>query len=322
MFIVKLLHWVLSNNYVSFNGSLYLQISGTAMGTNVAPVYAQLVMYAVEIQHYRNFLFYLRYIDDIIAVASTEETAQTTINALQNVWPTIKLNSIVIGKQSSFLDLNIMLTEEGKFNISIYQKPQNIYQYIPASSSHPPSMLKAFVYNELRRYRTTSTTEDQFTATAQSFHSRIRNRGYSSDIFDQALQFTVNKFPLLQSPPGKLTHYVPLDTLLSNINIMGAQAMIPSQPRHVNFNQPATLSSFKDDNVPTNKSSNQAKQLVIILFVPGISYNVKWRTLFKIPEELLNCFAFQFTYRNPTNIIIAKRLEKSIHNLLINSKFC
>ena len=101
---------------------------------------------------------------------------------------------------------------------------------------------------------------------------------------------------------------------------MGAQA-IPSQPRHVNFNQPATLSSFKDDNVQTNKSSNQAKQLVIILFVPGISYNVKWRTLFKIPEELLNCFAFQFTYKTP-NITIAKRLDKSIHTLLINSKFC
>ena len=39
---------VLKNNYFEFNGNLYLQKQGTAMGTRMAPNYATIYMHKIE----------------------------------------------------------------------------------------------------------------------------------------------------------------------------------------------------------------------------------------------------------------------------------
>ena len=41
-FTIFLLRWVLYNNVIEFNGKLYLQIRGTAMGTPCAVVFARI----------------------------------------------------------------------------------------------------------------------------------------------------------------------------------------------------------------------------------------------------------------------------------------
>jgi hypothetical protein len=43
-FLIELLNWVLTNNYLEYNNQIYLQISGTAMGTPVAVTYSNLVL--------------------------------------------------------------------------------------------------------------------------------------------------------------------------------------------------------------------------------------------------------------------------------------
>ena len=47
-YIVELLEVVLTNNYFDFNGKHYHQISGTAMGTKLAPSYANLFLTKFE----------------------------------------------------------------------------------------------------------------------------------------------------------------------------------------------------------------------------------------------------------------------------------
>jgi hypothetical protein len=314
-FIIKLLDWVLNNNYVTFNNLTYLQISGTAMGTNVAPVYAQLVMFQVELHHYRNFIYYLRYIDDVIAIAASRDIAENTINQLQHTWPTIKLNSIVIGQQSNFLDLNIRITENGMLDFSIYQKPQNNYQYIPASSAHPPAVLKSFVYSELRRYRTTSTTEEHFIKIATLFHIRIANRGYPSSLFEKAFSYTISNYSLLQVQP--LSRPVTIGTLgLDRLTIHENNTL---QRCESNLNPLPTLQMFRENTQPLN--INFSKKLILILCIPGISRYVKWKQLFQVPPQLLETKHFQLTYKTPT-LIIAKKLTPSIGKTLIHSKFC
>ena len=44
MYTIELLEVVLTNNYFNFNGKHYHQLSGTAMGTKLAPSYANLFM--------------------------------------------------------------------------------------------------------------------------------------------------------------------------------------------------------------------------------------------------------------------------------------
>ena len=43
-FIIQGMKFILENNFFLFNGKAYKQIKGTAMGTKVAPTYANLVM--------------------------------------------------------------------------------------------------------------------------------------------------------------------------------------------------------------------------------------------------------------------------------------
>ena len=68
-FLVSLTHFILTHNYFSFNSLHYLQVKGTAMGTRMAPSYANLFMGSLE----EDFLnsedskpdLWLRFIDDI-----------------------------------------------------------------------------------------------------------------------------------------------------------------------------------------------------------------------------------------------------------------
>ena len=47
-YIIELLELVLTNNHFEFNGKYYHQLSGTAMGTKLAPSYANLLMTTFE----------------------------------------------------------------------------------------------------------------------------------------------------------------------------------------------------------------------------------------------------------------------------------
>ena len=53
-FIGVLAKLVLTSNYCTFNGKLYLQKQGTAMGTRMAPNYAIIFMHSVEEEVLRN----------------------------------------------------------------------------------------------------------------------------------------------------------------------------------------------------------------------------------------------------------------------------
>ena len=46
--LMKLLELILQSNNFTFNKEHYLQINGTAMGTRVAPMYANLFMDSIE----------------------------------------------------------------------------------------------------------------------------------------------------------------------------------------------------------------------------------------------------------------------------------
>lgn len=89
--IIKGLRFILENNFFMFDNDTYRQKSGTAMGTKVAPTYANLVMGYLEIKLYneisnvfgidfKNYLLenWKRYLDDcfILWSKSTEDLDQ------------------------------------------------------------------------------------------------------------------------------------------------------------------------------------------------------------------------------------------------------
>jgi hypothetical protein len=96
---LNLLEWVLRHNYCIFKGIIYKQIKGTAMGTPVAPTYANFVMFDIEhpLLEHLPASFYRRYIDDLFAIIA-RNTAHIFVTNFNKVYPSIQLESIIIGQ--------------------------------------------------------------------------------------------------------------------------------------------------------------------------------------------------------------------------------
>ena len=70
--LIKLTKFVLQNNYFKFNGEVKQQTSGTAIGTNLATLYACIFIDQVESEFLKTQqhqpLVWFRYIDDIFFI--------------------------------------------------------------------------------------------------------------------------------------------------------------------------------------------------------------------------------------------------------------
>ena len=118
--ILEPLKLVLHKNNFQFNGEHYLQIGGTAMGTKVAPSYANLFMARLEeklLERARTDLqielpLYLRYIDDIFFIFPYSETKLQEFMTLMNSFHrTIKFTEEHSREEIIFLDTYVKVTE-------------------------------------------------------------------------------------------------------------------------------------------------------------------------------------------------------------------
>jgi hypothetical protein len=188
-FLMDLLRWVLSTYVVECDGVTYLQVKGTAMGTPVAVMYAVIVMCSMEQQDglTDQMLFYTRFIDDCFAIC-TREQAENFVRSFQHICPDIQFDaqSITIDKKGVMLDVELFIREDGTIGHKIFQKPLNIYQYIPPLSAHSEHVFPALVLNEFKRYRLMCTSDADYEEQVSRFYARLMNRGYTSDMIHEA----------------------------------------------------------------------------------------------------------------------------------------
>ena len=59
----------------------------------------------------------------------------------------LEWDDIVYGDSLNFLDLNISIDSTNRIVTKSYQKPLNLYQYIPPHSAHPPHMMRGIIYS-------------------------------------------------------------------------------------------------------------------------------------------------------------------------------
>jgi hypothetical protein len=206
--ILVLLEFVLRNNFCYFNGCIFLQLIGTAMGTPVAVCYANIVLYAMERPILDKLLYtlYRRYIDDVFAVL-LRQAAVSFITDFNAVNSSIQFEAVTIDSTGVFLDLQFRLTDNTthySISHSLFQKPSSKYQYICPLSQHAPHIFENFILQELKRYRLSCTNEDDFNSLIPLFDERLRRRGYSSCMLRRALLKLPSREALLRpllSPP-------------------------------------------------------------------------------------------------------------------------
>lgn len=130
-FVMTLARLAMKENVFKFEDDLFLQVSGTSMGSVYAPSLANLYVHAFEEEHIFNVnnLFqtsirvWKRYIDDIFVVwRGSEESIQQFLLWLNSRNPFLKFTVEFNKSHLAFLDLLITSTPSG-LSSELYRKP-------------------------------------------------------------------------------------------------------------------------------------------------------------------------------------------------------
>jgi hypothetical protein len=209
-FLLWAIEFVLTKGYIEFNGKIFQQTNGAAMGSPMIPPYANLFMHMLEknlVDYYltnQNLLLYKRFIDDIFIIVKNDPIIiKTFIEAMNHLAPFIKLTWTKPSHQVDFLDITIILNHRKSIIDSVtFQKPLNKYSYLPYHSFHTPSMKLGFIKGEAIRYVRTCSRKRDFNRMISLFTIRLQRRGYPLKIikditsqvkFSQRLQYLTFK---------------------------------------------------------------------------------------------------------------------------------
>ena len=164
----RLLELILYKNVFRFNDKFYIQKQGTAMGTKMAPAYANIFMGALESRIISETtpspIHWKIYIDDIVLIwTDTKESLEQFINSINDLHQRIHFTSEFSTDKITFLHLCLYKGErfakEAILDIKTHIKPTNIQQYVHASSAHPPRTGRGIIKGELLRYLQTNSNE-------------------------------------------------------------------------------------------------------------------------------------------------------------------
>lgn len=191
-YLVDLLTLVLECNNFVFNGQHYLQVCGTAMGTRVAPSYANIFMGRLESQLLRQSplqpLSWFRFIDDIDMKWCHGRDSLDRFLELANAFhPTIKFTTEISNEKHVFLDTVSKLVEN-KIDVDLYTKPTDTHQYLLPSSCHPKHICKNIPYSMALRIRRICSDTATFEARARELACQLRGRGYKQNDIDAAIE--------------------------------------------------------------------------------------------------------------------------------------
>ena len=124
--IIHLLSFCLKTTQFAYNGTYSQQVFGTAMGSPVSAVIANMVMEDVEQRALATSpvkpFFWKRYVDDVISAVSGNE-AERLLSDLNLLEPSIQFTpEREKDRHFPFLDLNVSRGVQGNLETSIYRK--------------------------------------------------------------------------------------------------------------------------------------------------------------------------------------------------------
>ncbi|KAL9964643.1 hypothetical protein ACROYT_G028317 [Oculina patagonica] len=148
--IADLLKFLLRSTYFQYNGSIYEQQEGAAMGSPVSAVIANLYMESFEEQAIASSSYkpkiWKRYVDDTFTILD-RENVDSFLQHLNNQQPSIRFTmETESDSKLAFLDTAVSREPDGRLTTSVYRKPTHTDQYLAYDSHHhPPSVKRGIV---------------------------------------------------------------------------------------------------------------------------------------------------------------------------------
>jgi hypothetical protein len=242
--IIMTLEHVLHMNNFDFNEKHYLQIGGTAMGTRVAPSFANIFMAHFEDKWVYTYpvqpRVWLRYIDDIFLIwEHNRQSLDDFLSHLNNCHHSIKFTAEISPESVSFLDTSVQIDQNRYLYTDLYCKPTDAHNYLLFNSSHPNHLLRSLPYSQLLRIRRICSHIEDYDRNAITIGHHFIRRGYPENLVTEAIikARRCNRASLLQPKekseehsPSKdlfvITHYNPdctplRDIVLDNWSLLG-----------------------------------------------------------------------------------------------------
>ena len=161
--LTDLLEIATMNQLFQFNGELYEQTDGVAMGSPLVPLLANVVMCHIENQLEQKSMissFYRRYIDDTLVTMPNTESATDFLQVLNSVHPSLSFTMELEHDDSIPFRGTVLTRCGGTLTTEVYRKPTDTGLLLHFQS-HVDSRYKKDLVNTVvnRGYRLSSTKE-------------------------------------------------------------------------------------------------------------------------------------------------------------------
>ena len=216
----ELLELVLKLNVFEFNNKYYLQKFGTAMGSKLAPAYANVFMGDLEAKilagsrlkptHYR------RFIDDIFMIwPFSEEELDRFMAHMNRINQSIKFTHEKHQNEITFLDVTVYKKpkqdqpDRCTLQTKTHVKPTNKQLYVRQDSYHPPGTGKGIIIGEATRFLRTNSEKRNLSIMLLQHKRNLIRRGYSNAVISRQLKsikFSMRKTSLIQKSKNESTN--------------------------------------------------------------------------------------------------------------------
>ena len=186
-----MLEFLIDNIFVVFGGRIFQQVIGIPMGTNCAPLLADLFLYSYEteflqdlvkkkkIKEARSFNFTYRYIDDVLSINNPNFSDWIPL-----IYPTeLEIKETTdTASSASFLDLFLEFDTNGHLSTRIYDKRDDfnfdIINFPHLDSNIPSSPAYGVYISQLIRYARACSNYSDFLLRHKVLSNRLLKQGF------------------------------------------------------------------------------------------------------------------------------------------------
>ena len=194
--LMDLLHLCLTSTYFQYNGKHNKQLHGTAMGSPVSVVVAEIVMQNIEEQalatYSKTHPLWLRYVDDTITAVHENKIDELHEHLNEQNTNIQFTKEIEENGKIPFLDCLITRenntrtkTDPNTLRTTVYRKPTNTDRLLDQTSYNPTSHKATTVRTLTRRAQIVCDSDDSLTDEIKHLNTVFTKNNYSTDFIER-----------------------------------------------------------------------------------------------------------------------------------------